>query len=40
MVIICIEGFKINLFLRFGEIQENKVLPKIPFGFHFQGADL
>lgn len=40
MVITCIEGFKVNLFRRFGEIQDNEVLLKIPFGFHFSGADL
>lgn len=41
MVILRIERFKVSLaLLRRGEIQENKVLPKMPFGFHFQGADL
>lgn len=41
VVIICIERFKVTLsFLRFGEIRENNVLPKVPFGFNIQGADL
>lgn len=41
MVIICIERFRMNLScLRFGEIQEDNILPKTPFGFNFQGADL
>lgn len=41
MLIISLERLKLDLsFLRFGKIQENFVLPKVPFGFHFQGADL